>query len=157
MSKWTDFSSVVFIHDKFYTLVKKIKIDCAYIKPVSLHELLIFFEQNTNYIHLKHETINVFKIFKHDYYYLGGKHRMHINETIPYDLIETLCEEFNQFEWENGATCNTVITLFIQLLDVYMTYQIFDEYLHQLWRPPIDGDLGGPMYQKISNETMYGK
>ena len=48
------------------------------------------------------------------------------------------------------------INMFFRLLDIYIVYQIFDEYLHEMWRPP-NNDKGGPLYQKLLFDNSFSK
>lgn len=79
-------------------------------------------------------------------------------------ILHNIKKFYNIFDcYDDLILCHTLmrhrsyeINMFFRLLDIYMVYQIFDEYLHEIWRPP-NNDKGGPLYQKLLFDNSFSK
>ena len=137
--------------------------------PVSLDNLIAFCEENTRHFELKTDALSYYKNSCNKYcgYYLGAlDKKLKATDLITYELIQKTDEQnyrksigyqpYNSIEY---AMIQQSLNHFDALTEVFMMYQILDEYLHELWRPPNDSfnDKGGIMYQKMFNQTLVGK
>lgn len=137
--------------------------------PASLDNLIAFCEKNTRHFEVKTNPLSYYKNSCQKYwgYYLGASDKkLKATDLITYELIQQTDEQ-NYRKSIGYQPCNSIEYAMIQqslnnydaLTEVFMMYQILDEYLHELWRPPNDSfnDKGGIMYQNIFNQTLVGK
>jgi len=137
--------------------------------PASLDNLIAFCEENTRYFEVNINALTCYKNSCNKYcgYYLGASDKkLKATDLITYELIQNTDEQnyrksidyqvYNGMEYARIQQC---LNNYDALTEVFMMYQILDEYLHELWRPPNDSfnDKGGIMYQKIFNQTLLGK
>ena len=137
--------------------------------PASLDNLIAFCKENTRHFELNTNALSYYKNSCQKYcgYYLGASDKkLKATDLITYELIKNTDEQ-NYRKSIGYEPCNSIEYAMIQqslnnydaLTEVFMIYQILDEYLHELWRPPNDSlnDKGGIMYQNMFNQTLVGK
>jgi hypothetical protein len=96
-------------------------------------------------------------------YYLGGQIAVSITDPITEKLIEKVRIADKKSQQEYGEPCNSfelasianANRLFENIQDIITRY--YEIKIHELYRPPQNGDNGGKMYQKIAEQTLIGK
>jgi hypothetical protein len=98
-----------------------------------------------------------------DKYFLGGQLVVSINEPITSKIIDWVKNEnikrqleygepYNSFELASIARAKHMFETLQEIIARYYQIQI-----HELYRPPENGDNGGEIYQKIFERTLIGK
>lgn len=96
-------------------------------------------------------------------YYMGGQIAVSITDPITAKLIESVNAANKKRQQEYGEPCNSFEIasiansnrLFENIQEIIARY--YEVKIHELYRPPQNGDNGGEMYQKIAERTLIGK
>jgi hypothetical protein len=152
------------VFDKF-----RKNINVKNIIPASLDNLIAFCKENTRHFELKTNALSYYKNSCQKYwgYYLGASDKkLKATDLITYELIQKTDEQnyrksigYQPYNSTEYAMIQQCLNNYDALKEVFMMYQILDEYLHELWRPPNDSfnDNGGIMYQIIFDQTLLRK